>query len=183
MAVSAPQKSRAVFARDRFRAGPGCGIISSAASSGAMRKDEFAMMIRIRPATPDDARELIDMNREFNGVDDLDEEQVRAELAGGAEQVFVADAGERLAGYCCVQRYKSFCYRKGIAELTELYVREEFRHKGLASRMITAHVDALRAQGVGELEVITAAANAGGHAVYRANGFRDEDWACLSRKL
>ena len=33
------------------------------------------------------------------------------------------------------------------------------------------------------LEVITAAANAGGHAVYRANGFRDEDWACLSRKL
>ena len=84
VAVSAPQKSRAVFARDRFRAGPGCGIISSAASSGAMRKDEFAMMIRIRPATPDDARELIDMNREFNGVDDLDEEQVRAELAGGA---------------------------------------------------------------------------------------------------
>lgn len=141
------------------------------------------MMIRIRPATPDDARELIDMNREFNDVDDLNEAQVREELAQGREQVFVADAGERLAGYCCVQHYKSFCYRQGIAELTELYVRAEFRHKGLASRLIAAQVDALRPLGVSELEVITAADNATGHAVYRANGFKDEAWACLSRKL
>lgn len=35
------------------------------------------MMIRVRFATPDDAAELIEMNREFNGVDGLDQDTVR----------------------------------------------------------------------------------------------------------
>lgn len=141
------------------------------------------MMIRIRFATPDDAAQLIEMNREFNGVEGLDMETVRAELAQGRELVVVADAGEQLAGYCCVQHYKSFCYPKGIAELTELYVREEFRHKGLASRMIACQVDALRPLGVDELEVIASADNRTGHAVYRANGFKEQAWTCMARKI
>ncbi len=141
------------------------------------------MMIRIRFATPDDAAELIAMNREFNGVEGLDEQVVRQELARGAELVAVADAGECLAGYCCVQHYKSFCYPEGIAELTELYVRAEYRHKGLASRMITCQLEALRQLGVGELEVITDAANVAGHAVYRANGFEEQRWTCLARRV
>ncbi len=141
------------------------------------------MMIRVRFATPDDAAELIEMNREFNGVEGLDQDTVRQELARGAELVAVADAGERLAGYCCVQHYKSFCYPEGIAELTELYVRKEFRRKGLASRLITCQLEALREMGVDELEVITDSANAAGHAVYRANGFEEQHWTCLARKV
>ena len=141
------------------------------------------MMIRVRFATPDDAAELIEMNREFNGVEGLDQDTVRQELARGTELVAVADAGERLAGYCCVQHYKSFCYPRGIAELTELYVREEYRHKGLASRLITCQLEALRKLDVDELEVITDAANAAGHAVYRANGFKEQHWTCLARKV
>ena len=142
------------------------------------------MMIKVRFAVPEDAAELIAMNREFNEVDDLDVEAVKKELADGHELVVVADAGkEGLAGFCCVQHYKSFCYNRPIAELTELYVRPDYRHKGLASRMITAQVNALRPMGVSELEVITAAENAQGHAVYRANGFKDEKWSCLARQL
>ncbi len=83
------------------------------------------MMIKIRFAVPEDAAELIAMNREFNEVDDLDVEAVKKELADGQELVVVADAGkEGLAGFCCVQHYKSFCYNRPIAELTELYLVE-----------------------------------------------------------
>ena len=64
------------------------------------------MMIKIRFAVPEDAAELIAMNREFNEVDDLDVEAVKKELADGQELVVVADAGkEGLAGFCCVQHY------------------------------------------------------------------------------
>ena len=79
------------------------------------------MMIRIRMAVPDDAAELMAMNREFNGVDDISEDDVRAELAQGGELVAVADAGECLAGYCCAQKHKSFCYKNPVAELTAPY--------------------------------------------------------------
>lgn len=141
------------------------------------------MMIRIRMAVPDDAAELMAMNREFNGVDDISEDDVRAELAQGGELVAVADAGECLAGYCCAQKYKSFCYKNPVAELTELYVRGEFRHKGLASRLIACQLDALRAMGVDEVKVLTGADNATAQAVYRANGFAKQDEACLARRL
>ena len=44
-------------------------------------------------------------------------------------------------------------------------------------------MNALRPIGGSELEVITASDNAQGHAVYRANGFKDEKWSCLARQL
>ncbi len=141
------------------------------------------MMIKIRFASPEDAQELIDMNREFNGVDNLNIEEVKNDIAQGRELIAVADAQECLAGFCCVQVYKSFCYNKSIAELTELYVRPEFRHKGLASRMINAQVNAIKPLGVSELEVITAADNRAGHTVYRANGFEEQNWTCFVKAI
>lgn len=150
-----------------------------------LRKEIFLyMMIKIRFATPDDAAELIAMNREFNEVTDLDIDEVKKDLAADEELVAVADAGkEGLAGFCCVRRYKSFCYKSPVAELTELYVRPEYRHKGLASRMITAQVNALKPMGVSELTAVTGANNAQGKAVYRANGFKEQDVACMTRNL
>lgn len=141
------------------------------------------MMIKIRFALPDDAAELMAMNGEANGVNDLDAAAVRAELESGRELVAVAAAGKALAGYCCVQYYKSFCHNDAKAELTELYVRPEFRHKGLASRMIACQSAELKKRGVAELEVKTEADDANANAVYSANGFSAQGRLCLARRL
>lgn len=88
----------------------------------------------IRLASVDDAAELELLNAEFNGKGKTTEESIRASLlTNRREIVIVADgSGGRLAGFVCVQLKKSLCYEDFMPEITEVYVRPEYR--GRASR-------------------------------------------------
>ena len=52
------------------------------------------------------------------------------------EVVIVSQENDFLAGFACVQLKKSFCYDEYMPELTEVYVRPEYRKQGIASAMI-----------------------------------------------
>ena len=88
----------------------------------------------IRLASVGDAGELERLNAEFNGKGKTTEESIRASLlTNRREIVIVADGdGGRLAGFVCVQLKKSFCYDEYMPEITEVYVRPEYRGRGIA---------------------------------------------------
>ncbi|SHI10938.1 Acetyltransferase (GNAT) domain-containing protein [Butyrivibrio fibrisolvens DSM 3071] len=52
------------------------------------------------------------------------------------EVVIVSQENDFLAGFACVQLKKLFCYDEYMPELTEVYVRPEYRKQGIASAMI-----------------------------------------------
>mgnify|MGYP003214180341 CR=1 FL=1 len=93
----------------------------------------------IRLASVDDAAELELLNAEFNGKGKTTEESIRASLlTNRREIVIVADgSGGRLAGFVCVQLKKSLCYEDFMPEITEVYVRPEYRGRGIAREMLT----------------------------------------------
>ena len=85
-------------------------------------------MKMVRLASVGDAGELERLNAEFNGKGKTTEESIRASLLQTGEVVIVADGnGGRLAGFVCVQLKKSFCYDEYMPEITEVYVRPEYR--------------------------------------------------------
>ena len=88
-------------------------------------------------ASVGDAGELERLNAEFNGKGKTTEESIRASLlTNRREVVIVADGnGGRLAGFVCVQLKKSFCYDEYMPEITEVYVRPEYRGRGVAREM------------------------------------------------
>ena len=91
----------------------------------------------IRLASVGDAGELERLNAEFNGKGKTTEESIRASLlTNRREIVIVADGnGGRLAGFVCVQLKKSFCYDEYMPEITEVYVRPEYRGQGVAGNV------------------------------------------------
>lgn len=92
----------------------------------------------IRLASVGDAGELERLNAEFNGKGKTTEESIRASLlTNRREIVIVADGnGGRLAGFVCVQLKKSLCYEDFMPEITEVYVRPEYRGRGVAREML-----------------------------------------------
>jgi GNAT superfamily N-acetyltransferase len=57
-------------------------------------------------------------------------------LNKSTELVAVAVNNDKIVGFACAQRFDSFCYNEPQAEITELYVEEAARKKGVATLLI-----------------------------------------------
>lgn len=95
--------------------------------------------ILVRKAVADDAVQLIELNKNYNGAENINKDIATVEKMLGAignESVFVAVCGDSLIGFACVQVYRSFCYRRPALEITELYVEKEMRRQKAATLLI-----------------------------------------------
>ena len=92
----------------------------------------------VRIATAQDAEQLEILNKEFNGDGETSLDNIRASLTDNKQEVIVVDEqnGE-LTGFVCVQLKKSFCYDDYMPEITEVYVKPQYRRHGVARAMIT----------------------------------------------
>ena len=82
----------------------------------------------IRIATVDDVDQLDLLNTEFNGQGNTSIDCIRDSILNNKQEVvIVAQENEVLAGFVCVQLKKSFCYDEYMPEITEVYVRPEYR--------------------------------------------------------
>ena len=89
----------------------------------------------IRIATEDDANQLDLLNNEFNGQGNTSKDCIRDSILNNKQEVvIVAQEDESLVGFVCVQLKKSFCYDDFMPEITEVYVRPEYRKKELQVR-------------------------------------------------
>ena len=91
----------------------------------------------IRLAVPGDAGQLFGLNERFNGPSLSTVEDMERSLSENTQElVVVADQEGVLAGFVCVQVKRSFCYERPTAEITEVFVDEGFRRKGLARELL-----------------------------------------------
>ncbi|GMK41535.1 hypothetical protein PCCS19_45920 [Paenibacillus sp. CCS19] len=112
----------------------------------------------VRRAYIHDAEDLARLNEVFNGVV-LTPEEVRDSLLRSNELVAIALLNGHAVGYACAQYFESFCYREKHGYLTEMFVEESARGRGLAT-MLMAHIEEeLRSRGVSEVSVLTGAEN------------------------
>ena len=132
----------------------------------------------VRPArVPDDVPAVRDLFRAYAaglGID-LCFQSFEAELAGlpgayapPAGRLLVADAGTELAG-CVALRLHAV----GVGEVKRLYVRPEFRGRGLGRELINRVVAEAAAAGYRDLVLDTLPVMGEAIALYRAAGFAE----------
>jgi ribosomal protein S18 acetylase RimI-like enzyme len=138
--------------------------------------------IAVRRANPEDADFLALMNDEFNEVR-ISPERIAASLGGSNELVAIGLLDGRPAGFACAQYYKSFCYTELCGEITEVYVREHARRRGLAILMLSLLEEDLRARGVRRLKIITGANNEIAIKAYEKSGYVRDTVVVLEKEL
>lgn len=139
----------------------------------------------IRFAAAEDAEQLFELNRQFNGPEAASRDSVRQALeSGGRELVVVAEEAGSLLGFVCVQIKRSFCYAEAYAEITEVFVKEEARRQGLAGKMIGFAEDFCSSrEQIRSFELHTGGDNLGAQALYCSLGYGTEGEVLFRKRL
>jgi ribosomal protein S18 acetylase RimI-like enzyme len=128
--------------------------------------------------------------REFYAIEHLafDEQSIRVSLRQlisneSYGRVFIARPEDGVAGYAVLTYGFSLEFRGRNALVDELYVREEFRGRGIG-RSILRHLEEFcRGQQICALRLEVARANTGAQSLYRREGYMDHDRYLLTKRL
>ena len=139
----------------------------------------------VRLATAADAEQLNILNNKFNGIGETSAENIKHSLINNRQEVVVVDDEEGiLAGFVCVQLKKSFCYDEYMPEITEVFVRSEYRKRGIAKEMITfAEKHCYKHYPIHKIELLTGAENSAAQNVYNSLGYKDDGELHLSKQI
>ncbi|MBU5672122.1 GNAT family N-acetyltransferase [Paenibacillus brevis] len=136
----------------------------------------------VRIAVQEDIPSLIELNYLFNGVQRSIEE-VEKDFINSRETIVVALMEEQVVGFACGQIYKSFCYTDYQAEITEMYIQEYARRKGLAVRMIALLEEKLKNSGVNNIKILTGLKNIKAIKTYEKAGYNSEKDLVFAKDL
>lgn len=138
----------------------------------------------VRLATAKDAPQLELLNNEFNGVG-VSRTYIEKSLLDNRQEIAVVDEEDGgIVGFICVQLKKSFCYDEYMPEITEVYVAQAYRKKGIASNMISfAETYVTSYYNAHEWGLLTGKDNKTAQAVYRKLGYREDGECHFSKKL
>jgi GNAT superfamily N-acetyltransferase len=102
-------------------------------------------------------------------------ELLRAQLADADMAFFVSERAGELVGFCAVRvdRAPPILVEVERAQITDLFVVESLRRKGLARALVACALEWVRARRVGRIEVRVARGNHEGQAFWRSLGFSD----------
>lgn len=139
----------------------------------------------IRLATYDDAKQLEQLNNEFNGFGETTLEKIQESLLNNQQEfVVVEELNNELVGFICVQLKKSFCYEEYMVEITEVYVRSDHRHNGIAGRMIAfAEEYCKRNYPFHKIEILTGKDNDIAQMAYHKFGYEEDGEIHLSKRF
>lgn len=139
----------------------------------------------VRIAMVQDAEQLETLNNEFNGEGETSIDNIRASLADNKQEVIVVDEqnGE-LTGFVCVQLKKSFCYDDYMPEITEVYVKPQYRRHGVARAMITyAEEYCISHYPLHKFELLTGAENDIARIAYAKLGYCEDAELHLAKRF
>jgi ribosomal protein S18 acetylase RimI-like enzyme len=139
----------------------------------------------VRLATVRDAEQLEILNNEFNGHGETSLENIQAALLHNHQEfVVVAEVDGTLVGFVCVQLKKSFCYDDYMVEITEVYVNQAYRKRGMASAMISfAEQHCKENYPFHKIELLTGKTNVTAQALYEKLGYQDDRELHLSKRI
>ncbi len=98
-------------------------------------------------------------------------------------RAWVIDSGRELAGYAIVTYNYDLEFGGIEAIMTDLFIGQRHRRKGLGARMIEAVRDFYRHEGIGALELQVNRHNDAAQAFYRALGFEALDRIVMSLEV
>ena len=139
----------------------------------------------VRIATEKDAEQLEILNNEFNGEGETTLDNIRASLADNKQEVIAVDEqnGE-LTGFVCVQLKKSFCYDDYMPEITEVYVKPQYRRCGVARTMIAYAEEYCKSHyPLHKFELLTGAENDVARIAYAKLGYCEDAELHLAKRF
>ena len=138
--------------------------------------------LSIRLAAETDAAELARLNGLFNGATLTPAEQAdHLRAAARTERALLAWVDGRAVGFTCLRFARLITTALPYAEVTELFVEEAFRRRGIARALLTEAETLARALGAPGVILFTGLKNASAQAFYRAVGYHD--YAITMRKV
>lgn len=146
------------------------------------------MSITFQPADAADTNSLIEMMRGLYAHDGtlFDEHSHRAALRqllnderGG--RVWLIQSDDESAGYVVLTFGFSLEFKGRDAFIDELFLREQFRGRGLGQQAIDFAAEHCRAHGVRAIHLEVERSNARAQAAYRKAGFKDHDRYLLTK--
>ncbi len=141
-------------------------------------------------ANDSDTPELVELMREFYAFEHIafDEGAARSGLRqllneGGFGVVHMIRVGAEAAGYLVLTFGFSLEFHGRDAFVDELYLRENFRGRGIGRACIEFAAEVCRAEGIAALHLEVERGNTRAQALYRRAGFRDHDRYLLTKWL
>jgi len=138
-------------------------------------------MLEVRKAIKEDSIGLAALNCEFNGTN-VTQEHIIEIIEKGNEVIAVVLWEKEIIGFACAQYFKSFCSESMFGEVTELYVREQFRKKGVATSLIVLLEKELNLMGVKETKIITNVKNEVARNFYSNKGYGLKNWVVYKKE-
>lgn len=119
-----------------------------------------------------DAAELKNLNDLFNDKDDTTLGELEMSLRENKHEIVVcADTGTIIAGVCCIQIMNTMCFNWQYAYITELFVRKEYRNKGIGTQMMKFAEQELIKLGVKKIFLLVQEQNKKAQKLYQSLGF------------
>ena len=127
------------------------------------------MQVKIRQALSTDAVGLKKLNDLFSGEDSNTAEAIAASLENNRREIVcVAEGNGTLLGFCCGQIQTSMCYGYEYAVITEFFVMEAFRRKGIGKHLLMALEQSFNQRGINHFHLSTEGDNTAALSLYRA---------------
>ncbi len=139
--------------------------------------------MKIRLADKQDMLELSRLNAAFNGGEEsIAALAARFEDPRRIEWPVVAEVDGRLVGFAALRLAPGLFYPEPHAEMTELYVEDAYRRRGIG-RELVQYVERLAVEmGAVELWLMTGKENLPAQDFYRALGYEQDDLV-MSKEL
>jgi aminoglycoside 6'-N-acetyltransferase I len=111
------------------------------------------------------------------GIDEL----LRSDRAWG----FIAEADGTPAGFAelAIRDYANGCASRPVAFLEGIFVRDEYRRRGIGARLVTCAEQFAKARGLTEIGSDAEIANSTSHAAHRVWGFVETERVVYFRKV
>ena len=138
--------------------------------------------ITISLASIHDAPSIATLNRLFNEVD-ASPDAIAARMSDPTcvETVILAKVDDAAVGFALIRVVPSVLYATPHAELTELYVMDDYRQRGIASELIAFAEQVAAQKGARSILVQTGDDNLPALSLYKKRGYEEYDLALKKR--
>lgn len=132
------------------------------------------MSLIIRQATPADAAAIARLNEDFNGIHTASDAMAsRLERCIVTERVLLAEIDGLAIGFLSLWVFPIVCATQPYAEISELFVEEGYRRRGVGRALVEEAVEIARLEGATEVKLNTAFRNTAAQQLYYASGFHN----------
>jgi ribosomal protein S18 acetylase RimI-like enzyme len=132
------------------------------------------MIVLVRDVREGDAAALSQLLTEFTQLTTTPEQiHQRLDRSQGIEYPILAEIDGRVVGFASLRLLNYLGEDTPYAELSELFVSEEFRRRGIGRALLAEVEVRARAAGASNLVILTASDNEAAVALYREMGFQE----------